>query len=329
MPERISRDVIFSEGEFIVVGDRGTVMRSEDGVAWTFDREPARLGADFRHVTANGDWIVASSPWLTLGSPRRENRWQVLEREPVAGSYLDRLRAEDGSYVGGFAEGLYVPRRATASLTVFSALCQQVQVGETFIYHIGALAGDDISYRAEGLPEGVNFDPQSGRLEGRIDEPGYYEMLVEASSDGHVHGKTLAIDVLGGIARLTKTVVEVPVGTERVVIPTTESFDRVTSQNGLVSPEDGHYHPSGTVWQAVGIQSWEQDPDGNPVFVFLRSRADDVQLDLEYTVDLKIWTGAGLTEAHSSPFSNAFEEIRWPLPSGAKFLRLRAETIIR
>ncbi len=215
------KDVLFSEGEFIVVGDQGTVLRSPDGVSWELERVPTVLGANFRHITANKDWIVAVAPWTTLGKPRDGDTWIPLERVPVEGSYIDDLQTADGATVGGFATELYVPSRSNSSVTVLSSLCQAAIVGQPFDYHIGALAGNDVTYCAEGLPEGLVFDSTNGRIDGQFTQHGSYNTLVEASDGDSSHGKQLNIGAYNDLDKLLVDEIEVGPGTAELAVPTT------------------------------------------------------------------------------------------------------------
>lgn len=217
------KDIIFSEGEFIAVGIHGTVLRSIDGEHWIIDRAPRRLGADFRFVTANKDWIVAVAPWTAFGRRRDGGPWETLERVSVPGSFLAELMTTDGTRIGGYAEGLYVPRHSEAGVTVLSASCQTAIAGETFRYTIQALGGVNLTFHVEGLPEGVRFDAGRGEIHGQIAKPGLFQVLIEATDGINTHGKTLLIEVQSGPLRLLRHHFEIPAGSGPLTIPLSDA----------------------------------------------------------------------------------------------------------
>jgi alpha-galactosidase len=77
-----------------------------------------------------------------------------------------------------------------------------VRPGSPFLFTIPATGERPMTFAAEGLPEGLKVDPQTGRITGRIERRGEYRLILKASNRLGTAAKTLKI-VCGDTLALT------------------------------------------------------------------------------------------------------------------------------
>ena len=68
-----------------------------------------------------------------------------------------------------------------------------VRPGSPFLFTIPATGERPMTFAAEGLPEGLKVDPQTGRITGRIERRGEYRLILKASNRLGTAAKTLKI----------------------------------------------------------------------------------------------------------------------------------------
>jgi alpha-galactosidase len=77
-----------------------------------------------------------------------------------------------------------------------------IRPGSPFLFTIPATGERPMTFAAEGLPEGLKVDPQTGRITGRIERRGEYRLILKASNRLGTAAKTLKI-VCGDTLALT------------------------------------------------------------------------------------------------------------------------------
>lgn len=83
---------------------------------------------------------------------------------------------------------------APAEPRINSAKVFGVRPGSPLLYRVAATGDRPMTFAAEGLPEGVTIDPQSGQMSGRIDSAGTYVVTLVASNDKGTCRRELRIE---------------------------------------------------------------------------------------------------------------------------------------
>jgi alpha-galactosidase len=75
-----------------------------------------------------------------------------------------------------------------------------VRPGSPFLFTIAATGNRPLSFEAQGLPEGLTLDKQTGHISGKVDKPGTYTVTLKAANKLGAAERTLKIVVGDQIA---------------------------------------------------------------------------------------------------------------------------------
>src|SRR5262249_58400459 len=67
--------------------------------------------------------------------------------------------------------------------------------GSPFLFTIPCTGDEPISYRAEGLPDGLSLDASTGRISGTAEQPGEYRAILTAKNARGADSKPLLIKI--------------------------------------------------------------------------------------------------------------------------------------
>src|SRR5438067_928431 len=74
--------------------------------------------------------------------------------------------------------------------------------GRPFLFHVATTGKRPMAFSADGLPQGLKIDPQSGTITGRVNNPGTHVVKVAATNDAGSDSAEIKI-VIGPTIALT------------------------------------------------------------------------------------------------------------------------------